>query len=239
MTSEQSPSPITERYNDRTYLEINSQWHSEDSLWKAAQIQRILHKANVQPTTIADVGCGAGEILVNLAKAWPAARLDGYELSQDAYAICKPKESGNLRFHLADLAEAGQTYDLALCIDVFEHVENYLEFLRRLRGVATWKVFHIPLEMHVNALFLGGFLRARSMVGHLHYFSSETALATLRDAGYEIVAHEFTAAFASDGQMARGGAAALMRLPRRLLFSLSPDFLSKTLGGCSLLVLAS
>jgi len=160
-------------------------------------------------------------------------------IQEDAYAICKQKETGNLRFHLADPVEAGQTYDLMLCMDVFEHIEDYLGFLRRIRSIATWKVFHIPLEMHVNAVFRDGFTRARNAVGHLHYFSAETAIAALRDAGYEIVGQEFTAAFASDGQVLRGGgAAALMRLPRRLLFSWSPNFLSKTLGGCSLLVLA-
>lgn len=238
MTNGDASTSITDRYNDRTYLENNSQWHSEDSPWKAAHILRMLNQAHIQPNTVADFGCGAGDILVNLAKAWPHAQLDGYELSLDAYAICKSKELGNLRFHNADPIETGRTYDLMLCIDVFEHVENYIEFLRRLRGVATWKVFHIPLDMHVNALFRGGFQRARESVGHIHYFSRETALATLRDAGYEIMAHEFTAAFASDGQLARGGMAAVVRLPRRLLYTLSPNFLSKTLGGCSLLVLA-
>jgi hypothetical protein len=229
---------ITDRYNNQSYLKANSQWHADDAPWKAAFIHKILHDANIRPNSIAEVGCGSGEILVNMVNKWPDAHYDGYELSSDAYAICKLKESSQLRFHQVDPVLLGQHYDLLLCIDVFEHVEDYIGFLRGIRKLAEWKVFHIPLEMHVNALFRDGFERSRETVGHIHYFSSETALATLREAGYEIIAHEFTAAFNSDGQLMRGGRTALMRLPRRLLFSISPNFLSKSLGGCSLLVLA-
>lgn len=238
MLSKLQADAITDRYNDRTYLEANKKWHAEDSPWKAAQILRLLRSQNIEPTTVAEVGCGAGEIILNLAKVWPQTQLDGYELSRDAFDICKPKECNNVRFHLDDLADLQKYYDLVMCIDVFEHVENYIEFLRRIKGKGARTVFHIPLDIHVNGLFRNGFMRARRSVGHLHYFTAQTALATLRDAGYEIEAFEYTAVFASDAQMTRGGAAAVLRLPRRILFSLAPDFLSKTLGGCSLLVLA-
>src|SRR5690606_39364807 len=40
-------------------------------------------------------------------------------------------------------------FDLVLCIDVFEHIEDYLGFLRILRDKGTYKLFHIPLDMTV------------------------------------------------------------------------------------------
>lgn len=45
----------------------NQTWHSEDSAWKAGQIVRILEKNHVAPSTVADIGCGAGEIPASLA----------------------------------------------------------------------------------------------------------------------------------------------------------------------------
>ena len=52
-----------EIYLDGTYLDKNPGWHEEDSAWKAEKILKILKRNKLKPSSICEVGCGAGEIL--------------------------------------------------------------------------------------------------------------------------------------------------------------------------------
>jgi hypothetical protein len=70
---------------------------------------------------------------------------------------------------------------------VFEHVPDYIGFLEKCKPLAKYKIYHIPLDIHVSSVLRGSFVNARYSVGHLHYFSEESALATLKDTGHEIV----------------------------------------------------
>jgi hypothetical protein len=73
-------------------------------------------------------------------------------------------------------------------IDVFEHVPDYLGFLRQLRAKAGPKIFHIPLELWAMSAVSRRWLpESRQSARHLHYFNRDTSLAALRDTGYEIV----------------------------------------------------
>jgi hypothetical protein len=226
-------------YEDGTYLSKNPTWHEEDSEWKAKQIGKILRKNNINPSTVCEIGCGAGEILNCLANDYGANVLfSGYEISPQAFEICKKKEKPNLHFFLKDLLdERESSFDIVTAIDVFEHVEDYLGFLRRLRAKGKYKIFHIPLDLSVQTVLRSSaILKGRASVGHIHYFTKETALATLKDTGYEVVDYFYT-----NGSMElpnRGWKANLLKLPRKLLFSIHQDLTVRILGGFSLLVLA-
>lgn len=226
-------------YEDGTYLANRPMWHSEDSGWKATQIAKMLRKNGVSPSTVAEFGCGAGEILNCLSRQYGnGVMFHGYEISPQAFELCRKKEKRNLHFSLKDpLEETEQTVDVLMIIDVFEHVEDYLGFLRRLRPKGAHKVFHIPLDLSVQAVLrVSPIIKSRHSVGHIHYFTKETALATLRDTGYEIVDYCYTCG--SIELPNRGWKADLMKLPRKLLFLIDEDVAVRTLGGFSLLVLA-
>jgi hypothetical protein len=139
-------------------------------------------------------------------------------------------------YRLEDFTASSETYDLLLLIDVFEHVEDYMGFLRKLAGRARWFVFHVPLEMHMSALLRDRQIYARQKVGHLHYFSRATALATLEDTGFRIVDDQLT----NLSQETIEGQRALTRVAnvaRRGVQSVSQKLAAKILGGYSLLVL--
>jgi len=55
-------------YQNGEYLRKNPTWDVEDSPWKAAQILKMLLEHNIRPCSIGEVGCGAGEILINLQR---------------------------------------------------------------------------------------------------------------------------------------------------------------------------
>jgi len=226
-------------YENGTYLSENPTWHEEDSPWKAKQIVRILHDNNINPSTVCEIGCGAGEILNCLRNDYfTNAHFTGFELSSQAMEICKKKEKQNLLFYLDDLLdEEDALFDVVMAIDVLEHVENYFEFLRKLKAKGEYKIFHIPLDLSVQTVLrCAPILESRASVGHIHYFTKETALATLKDTGYEIVDYFYTNG--SIEILNRGWKTNLMKLPRNILFFIHQDLAVRILGGFSLLVLA-
>ncbi len=225
-------------YLDGQYLAHNRTYHVEDSPWKARQILRIVQRNLISPQTVCEVGCGAGEILRQLQMALPAGvKFVGYEVSPDAYRLCQQRANENLLFYCEDfLSQSGPIFDLLLCIDVVEHVEDYIGFLRQLRPRATWKVFYIPLDMAAHMVVRRKpLMTVRQEVGHLHYFIKDTALAALEYAGYTIVDWHYTP---SQLDLAAGVKSRLLRWPRKILSAFNPDFAVRTLGGYSLLVLA-
>jgi SAM-dependent methyltransferase len=179
------------QYQDGGYLAKNPTWDVEDSPWKAANVLKMLQRNHLAPSRIAEVGCGVGEILHQIYQALPADCLfAGYEISPQAIELCSQRKNERLQFYLEDILEENTTtpFDLIMALDVFEHVEDYVGFLKRLRVKAEYKIFHIPLDMSVMSVMrMTPILNARDKVGHLHYFCKETALATLNDTGYQII----------------------------------------------------
>lgn len=226
-------------YEDGTYLSNNPTWHAQDSAWKAKQIAKLLAKNNITPTSVCEIGCGAGEILSCLANDLGAhVQFSGYEISPQAFKICKQKEKPNLHFFLKDLLdERNPSFDIVTAIDVFEHIEDYFGFLRKLRTTGNYKVFHIPLDLSVQSVLrVSPILKVRNAIGHIQYFTKETALATLKDTGYEVVDYCYT-----NGSLElpnRGWKSNLVKLPRKVLFAINQDLAVRILGGSSLLVLA-
>ncbi len=226
-------------YEDGTYLVSNPSWHEEDSLWKAEQIIRIIERNSLTPARIGEIGCGAGEILNRLSQQFgERVDLSGYEISPQAFELCRAKTSNNLTFHLGNLLDENDAYfDILLAIDVFEHVEDYFEFLRKLKPKAEYKVFHVPLDLSVQTVLRATpIMKVRRLIGHLHYFTKETALETLKDAGYEVIDSFYTASGLELPN--RGWKANLLRFPRRLAFAFHKDLTVRILGGYSLLILA-
>lgn len=223
-------------YNNGAYLENNETWHAQDSPWKATQIARILDNNGITPHTVCEVGCGAGEILRQLSLKYEGANFTGYELSPQAFELCKQRENDRTKYLLGNVLESDAFFDCLLCIDVFEHVEDYMGFIRALKAKATYKVFHIPLDISILAVLRATFLKDRTTIGHLHYFTRETALATVIDCDYEIVDSFYTTAFLELPQKTLK--AKIVRFPRQLMFRISQHLAVRILGGCSLMVLA-
>ena len=224
-------------YLDGEYARKNPNFGVEDSHWKAQQVLKALRRNSLAPTSICEVGCGAGEILLQLQFSLPSdARFDGYEISPDAYRVSLSRANERLHFHCTDFTRhASRRYDLLLCLDVFEHVPDYLGFLEAVRERAEYKIFHIPLDLSVQWLLrMTPILKERELVGHLHHFTRETALDTLRWADYQIVDTFYTAG--SLDLPNKSAKQMIARVPRRLAYRLSPDLTVRILGGFSLLV---
>ncbi len=225
-------------YTSGEYLEKNPTWHVEDSAWKARQIIKILNKNNIQPKSICEVGCGAGEILNQLYLKMPEDTVfAGYEISPQAFDLCKKRAKERLSYYLRDLLQDKEAFfDVVLCIDVLEHLEDYFAFLRNLKGKGQYKIFHIPLDLSVQTVLRSfPILSARNSVGHIHYFTKEIAIEILKDTSYEILDYFYTAG--SIDLPAKSLKSLLAKFPRKVLFKLSKDMTVRILGGYSLLIL--
>lgn len=222
-------------YQTGEYRSKNLQWHAEDSPWKASEIAAIISANKLEFQSIAEVGCGAGQILEELkSRYFPKCSFSGYDVSQDAQSYWKNVDP-EIKMFCTDFLLEDTRQDILLTIDVFEHVRDYMSFLESIRSRARYHIFHIPLELSAQAVLRDVPMRSRNAVGHLHYFSRTTALATLRDCGYRVLDSKFTKA-ALDRPSSRS--AKLLNLLRGPLFPIAPEWTAKIFGGFSLLVLA-
>lgn len=230
--------PSAEFYTSDEYARRHPDWHRSDSPWKAAQVLTMLRRHNLVPRTVTEVGCGAGGILAALQKELPAeTRFTGYEIAAPALELARPIANERLGFVQGDfIALAPPPVDLLLTMDVAEHVEDYIAFMRALRPRAKNHIYHLPLDLSVLSMMQPQRLRWNfESVGHLHYFTAETARRAIENAGYEIqdsmlVAMELDRPAAAERQQR-------MRFVRKVCRTISPTWTARVLGGFSLLVL--
>jgi len=219
------------------YLENNPSWHVEDSPWKAQQIFKMLQRNPINPSSIAEIGCGAGEILSQLHSLLPKnVQFTGYDISADAIRLTESRKKERLDFKLENLLETNAYFDLLLVIDVIEHVDDYLGFMKLCRKHAKYTIFHIPLDLSGQGIIRNKLISERKALGHLHYFMKETALDSVSDSGYEVIDSFYTAG--SLDLPARSIKSKMAVLPRKLMYKINQDLTAKILGGFSLLVLA-
>ena len=228
-------------YTSGEYLEKTKTWHEEDSSWKAEQALRMLRKHNLTLRKIGEIGCGAGGVIDHLAQdqQLAGAVFHGYDISPQAIDLAKTKESPRIQFTNADLLnpDDAEQFDLLLAFDVFEHAPDYLGFLQKCAQKARWKLFHIPLDLHVSSLLRNAFMQDRYTVGHLHYFTADSALAALRDSGHRIVDISYTNAAADLFFAHPSFKRAVANVPRWLVSLVDTGLSARLFGGYSLMVL--
>lgn len=228
-------------YENGQYLEKTGSWHSEDSPWKARQIISILEKNAIQASSIGEVGCGAGGVLSQLSgfEQLQSVKFSGYDISPQAISLAGKYSSDRVGFHCNNMLNEDNTdyFDILLAIDVLEHVPDYMDFLESCRKKAKYKIYHIPLDIHVSSVLRNSFARGRYSIGHLHYFVADTALDTLRDTGHEIVDYIYTDAAFGLFRQHPSFRKAMANIPRWVISRFSVSLAARLLGGYSLLVL--
>ncbi len=226
-------------YTSGQYADRNPGWHADESPWKARAIARILQRNRLRPGTVIDVGCGVGEVLACLQPLLgPDVELRGYDISPTAIEQAQGRRNDRLHFELGDPPNPGEPVDILLAIDVLEHIEDHLSWLRQIRGRGEYTVFHIPLDLTVHRVIRANALPAiRRRYGHLHYFNRELALTALAETGYQVLDWSYTEEFREGKRGTAGGK--LLRFARQASYAASADWTVRVLGGCRLIVLAS
>jgi len=228
-----------EAYKSGEYLAKNPTWDIEDSVWKADQVWKMLARNGKTPSSIVEVGCGAGGILAALHDESPDVRYAGYEIAPDASRFWVKYASKGISFVVDDFLTADTPhFEALLLLDVLEHVPDPFAFLRSLRGRADYFLLHFPLDLSAaSVLRERPLLSVRERVGHIHYFTKGLALSLVRECGFEILDWSYTGAAFSAPQLT--WKSRLAQLPRRLANTvLGRDAGVRLFGGDTLMVLA-
>ncbi len=221
-------------YTSGAYAAKHPTWDTEHSSWKAKQIMRMMARNNIVPKTICEVGCGAGEILKQLQEKMDSdCTFWGYEISPQAFELCKDRANEKLHFKLADIKqEQDIIFDVILLMDVIEHLEDYFSFLREIKAKSRYKILHIPLELALISVLNDSLLiKAREDYGHIHHFTQKIALQMLKDLGYEVIDNFYTDTADLNFKNIKDPI-------RKLLFAIHKDLAVRVFGRWSLLVLA-
>ena len=191
-------------------------WWSDDFLammakrWDLDQVRSVL-----------DVGCGPGFVMDALAVRWPGVERTGVEPS--------PLESERPNIYRGTLEDhRGLRADLVCALDVMEHTDDDVAFLRALAQRGPRIVLRIPLDVSVVDALTGRTRAHRENLGHRFAYTRRRALERVSSAGLEIIDDAYHA-IPYPGRLAGLRAWGALRWPH-LTYRL--------LGGASLMVLA-
>jgi SAM-dependent methyltransferase len=227
-------------YLNGTYFANNPDWDIADAKWKVAVIATLLQRNNLNVSDVIEVGCGAGENLVELSKQFPSIKkLTGYDISPQAIELAQKKISDRISFFNEDLSiNPAVSTELLLVIDVLEHIDDFYGFLRKLKTKSKHFVFHIPLDLSCRTILKPHvLLQQRQSVGHIHYFSKAMAEWALQDTGYEIVDWVYTRPVV-DIEPARSFKRRVKKILRNVSFAVNKEWSVKRWGGYSIMILA-
>ena len=150
--------------------------HELAQVWIAAMPDIVARMHADPPAKIADIGMGLGWSSIALARAYPRARVDGFDLDEASVIAARenarqagPEIASRVQFHLRDAGDpdfAGQ-YDLALAIECLHDMSNPVAALiamRRLVGPGG-TVLIVDERVH-DAFTPNGGAVERSMYGY-------------------------------------------------------------------------
>ncbi|MBK8608538.1 MAG: class I SAM-dependent methyltransferase [Chitinophagaceae bacterium] len=227
-------------YTNGEYFKNNPTWDIADAAWKTDIMINLLKKNRVEAKQVIEIGCGAGENLVQLAKKDPRIeKLTGYDISPQAIELAGKKTTDKLSFYNKDFtAEEYISTELMLVIDVLEHVDDYYGFLRKLKNKSNYFVFHIPLDLCCRTVMKPHvLLQQRRSVGHIHYFSKEMVEWALQDTGYEIIDWVYSKPVV-DVDEANSLKRSVKKTLRNFSFMINKHWSAKAWGGYSMMILA-
>ena len=227
-------------YVNGEYFKNNPDWDIADAKWKVDIIFHLLKKNNIAPKEVIEVGCGAGENLVELLKRDSnIEKLSGYDISPQAFSLAQQRSSEKIQFYNEDITLKEKiTGDLMLVIDVVEHVDDYYGFFRKLKAKSKYFVFHIPLDLSCRTVMKPHvMLQQRQSVGHIHYYTKEMVEWALQDTGYEIIDWVYTKPVI-DVHSADSPKRFIKKILRNISFTINKNWSVKKWGGYSIMVLA-
>lgn len=99
-----------------------------------------------ESSCVLDIGCGKGDVAYDLSKK--AQKVVGIDISTKNIETCKKRYSRhNLEFVLGDATKHDfeSKFDIIVLSNVLEHIENRIDFLKKLSDIAPSLLIRVPL----------------------------------------------------------------------------------------------
>ena len=120
--------------------ELNRPWFEQPLADALASVPVVQDQLSRQGTRIADVGCGAGWSSIGLARAYPDATVDGFDIDAPSIDMARAHAeaagvSDRVSFHVADGAalSADDTFDAAFAFECVHDLSNPVAVLSSIR----------------------------------------------------------------------------------------------------------
>ena len=118
--------------------DLNHPWYTHalpDVLRATQSIDRVLRRPGAR---IADIGCGTGSSSVALARAYPAATVDGFDIDPPSMAMARERAHAEqvddrVFFHTLDAADLTGAYDAVFAFECLHDMPNPVEALAAAR----------------------------------------------------------------------------------------------------------
>ncbi len=102
---------------------------------------------NIEPNnTILDIGCGNGALTYDLAKK--VKKVIGIDLNKENISMAKERYSTpNIKYMVGDATEnlPDKKFDTIILSNVLEHIENRIEFLKKIKNSAPKILIRVPM----------------------------------------------------------------------------------------------
>lgn len=134
---------------------------------------------SLEAGSLLDAGCGEGFVVDHLHRHNPELKITGIDVSEAAveYARANFGESGRFRTgSVYKLPFSDKSFDVVLCSEVLEHLDDPTAALLELKRVArTHVLITVPLEPYFQWLnTLGRLLRFNPDAGHVNFWTART-----------------------------------------------------------------
>ena len=223
-------------YTSNDYWEYNPDFHERDTRFKIGNALHLLD--TIQINSIVDIGCGSGQILQDICSIYNAKGF-GYDVSPLAIERSNfLNKNKDVEYYLFEKNTHIKKSDLILCFDVFEHVEDYLGFLTKINNLSKYYLFNIPIDIYMTGILSGKIDKAREKVGHLHYFTENSAISALNNCGYKIKSKRICESFKYNIFHGLTFNQLVLIFPRLFFSFFSKSLCLKIFGGSNLMVLA-
>lgn len=227
---------MTTHYTDGSYWAKRQGFRSD---YKVPLILAAIEQAGVKlddSTRILEVGCGNGAFLWpfsdTVAESGIRPRFEGIDIAANAIAEAQQLSGANPPvFACKTLDSHDSSVDMALLIDVVEHVPCPVDFLASVRRVAPLMLLHLPIEHSFLHLATGRPTASYHAYRHIHFYSLETARLLIEDTGWRIRHVLHSAAHAATLRLPAPVWLRFGRCARYLAYKLMPRSTAIAAGG--------
>jgi SAM-dependent methyltransferase len=150
-----------------------ARWRALSAVTKAEHLVSLLRRAGIDDVdAVAEIGCGDGSVLEELARRDVGNSRIGMDISNRALEIAagQPGVTGVQRFDGSRIPAPDGAFDLVVATHVLEHVPDPEPLVGELARVARRAlVIEVPLERNLSARRPAA-RAASEAAGHLHRF---------------------------------------------------------------------